>query len=188
MAENNQSIHEMLRDAEIAEEPGNIKEGTIVGNSNGMTMTATELSSAGWVYVYNVKTGDRSTVNRNMLEQQLQKKFDDGTFAFSTRKPEGIIPHVGKIKCLLHKDDLNRELYNQMGLPTCRKSNLNTKHDLTTHMQKRHRREWAAIDGERKDEERIKERDRENQLAEAIKLLAESNININNRGNNNAKK
>ena len=85
MAENNQSIHEMLRDAESAEEPGNIKQGTIVGNSNGMTMTATELSSAGWVYVYNVKTGARSTVNRNMLEQQLQKKFDDGTFAFSTR-------------------------------------------------------------------------------------------------------
>ena len=188
MAENKESVQEMLRDAEAAEEPGNMKPGSIVGNSNGMTMTASELSSAGWVYVYNVRTGDRSTVNRNMLEQQLQKKFDDGTFAFSTRKPEGVEPPRGKIKCLLHKDDPDRELYRQMGLPECIKDNLNTIHELTTHMQKRHRREWASIDGERKNEERIKERDRENQWAEAIKLLAESNTNINNRGNNNAKK
>jgi len=191
MAENNESVQnvqEMLRDAEVAEEPGNIRRGSVVGNSNGMAMTATELSSAGWVYVYNVRTADRSTVNRNMLEQQLQKKFDDGTYAFSTRKPEGIVPHVGKIKCLLHKDDPNRELYAQMGLPECRKANLNTNHDLTIHMEKRHRREWASIDGDRQEKEKIQEKERENQLAEAIKLLAQSNMNTNNQGNNNAKK
>ena len=68
-----------------------------------------------------------------------------------------------------------------MGLPECIKDNLNTNHALTTHMQKRHRREWASIDGERQEEEKIKERDRGNQLAEAIKLLAESNIAANNR-------
>ena len=188
MAENNQSIHEMLRDAESAEEPGNIKPGTIVGNTNGMTMTATELQSAGWVYVYNVKTGARSTVNRNMLEQQLQKKFDDGTFAFSTRKPEGIEPVIGKVKCMLHKDDPNRKLYTQMGLPECVKENLNTTHDLRTHMEKRHRREWASIDGDRQEKEKIQEKERDGQLAEAIKLLAQSNMNTNNQGNNNAKK
>jgi len=191
MAENNESVQdvqEMLRDAEVAEEPGTMRRGSVVGNSNGMAMTATELSSAGWVYVYNVRTGDRSTVNRNMLEQQLLKRFDDGMYAFSTRRPEGIEPVRGKIKCLLHKDDPNRELYAQMGLPECRKANLNTSHDLTIHMQKRHRREWASIDGDRKEEEKIKDRDRENQLADAIKLLAESNARINNGGNNNAKK
>jgi len=160
-----QSIHEQLRDAEAAQEPGNMQPGVVIGNNEGMTMTATELRSAGWVYVYNVRTGDRSTVNRNMLEQQLQKKFDDGTFAFSTKKPEGVEPQRGKIKCLLHKDDPNREVYIQMGLPECIKDNLNTNHDLTTHMQKRHRREWASIDGERQEEEKIKERDRGNQLA-----------------------
>jgi hypothetical protein len=188
MAENNESVQEMLRDAEVAEEPGNIRRGSVVGSSNGMTMTATELSSAGWVYVYNVRTGDRSIVNRNMLEQQLQKRFDDGTFAFSTKKPEGVTRVKGKIKCLLHKDDPNRNRYDQMGLPYCIKANINTSHDLTVHMQKRHRREWASIDGERQEKEKIRERERENQLADAIKLLAESNANINNQGNNNAKK
>jgi hypothetical protein len=123
-----------------------------------------------------------------MLEQQLQKRFDDGTFAFSTKKPEGIDPVIGSVKCLLHKDDPNRKLYTQMGLPECVKDNLNTSHDLTIHMQKRHRREWASIDGERQEKEKIRERERENQLADAIKLLAESNANINNQGNNNAKK
>ena len=188
MGENKESVQEMLRDAEAAEEPGNIKPGSIVGNTNGMTMTTSELSSAGWVYVYNVRTGDRSTVNRNMLEQQLQKKFEDGTFAFSTRKPEGIEPVRGKIKCLLHKDDPNRKLYDQMGLPVCRKATIHALHDLRIHMEKRHRREWATIDGERKEEERVKELERENQLADAIRLLAESNANINNGRNNNAKK
>ena len=72
-----QSIHEMLRDAEVAEEPGDIKAGQVVGNSGGMTMTALELQSAGYVYVYENRTGDRSMVNRNMLEQQLQKTRED---------------------------------------------------------------------------------------------------------------
>mgnify|MGYP003131127598 FL=1 len=175
MTQEKQSIHEMLRDAEAAEEPGNMKAGQFVGNSDGMTMTATELSSAGWVYVYNVRTGDRSTVNRNMLEQQLQKTFDDGTYAFSTKKPEGVEPPRGKIKCLLHKDDPNRELYRQMGLPECIKDNLNTSHDLTTHMQKRHRREWASIDGQAQEEERLRDRERDDRLADALRLLVENN-------------
>ena len=186
MAENNESVQdvqEMLRDAEVAEEPGTMRRGSVVGNSNGMAMTATELSSAGWVYVYNVRTGDRSTVNRNMLEQQLLKRFDDGMYAFSTRRPEGIEPVRGKIKCLLHKDDPNRELYNQMGLPVCAKSNLNTSHDLTIHMQKRHRREWATIDGERLDEERLRERQRQDNLADAIKLLAQRDVSANEEAN-----
>ena len=50
------SIHEHLRDAEIAEEPGDIKPGSIVGTSNGLTMTAAELQSAGYVYVYDNRT------------------------------------------------------------------------------------------------------------------------------------
>ena len=73
------SIQEQLRDAEVAEEPGNMKRGAVVGNSNGMTMTAAELQSAGYVYVYDNRTGDRSVINRNMLEQQLGKRREDGT-------------------------------------------------------------------------------------------------------------
>lgn len=179
------SVHEMLRDADAAPEPGNMSAGTVIGNANGMQMSATELRSAGYVYVFNVRTGDRSTVNRNMLEQQLQKTFEDGTYAFSTKKPVGIEPARGKIKCLLHADDPNREKYSSMGLPVCRKSNIVASHDLRVHMEKRHRREWATINGEEIEKEKIRERDRQDNLTEAIRLLAENNSNNKSRGKNN---
>ena len=166
------SIQEQLRDAETAQEPGNMQPGAVIGNSNGMTMTAAELQSAGYVYVYDNRTGDRSTVNRNMLPQQLQKTREDGTYAFTTQKPE-IERQYGTIKCLLHKDDPNRRKYDDMGLAYCTKDNLTASHDLRVHMEKRHRREWATIDGERIDEERIRERQRQDNLSDAIKLLAE---------------
>jgi len=170
-----QSIHEMLRDAEVAEEPGDMKTGQVVGSSGGLTMTATELQSAGWVYVYNTRTGNRSTVNRNMLEQQLRKTFDDGTYAFSTKRPEEITPIGGTLKCLLHPDGPDREKYDRMGLPRCRKSNLVARHDLKMHMEKRHRREWATIDGESQEEERLRDRERDDRLADALRLLVENN-------------
>ena len=68
MVEQAQSMEELMRDAEVAEEPGDIRQGsTVASTSNGMTMTASELNSAGYVYVYDTQTGARSTVNRNML-------------------------------------------------------------------------------------------------------------------------
>ena len=181
------SIHEQLRDAEAAEEPGNIKPGAIVGSTNGMTMTATELQSAGYVYVYDNRTGDRSVVNRNMLEQQLTKKREDGTYAFTTQKPP-FERQYGDIKCLLHKDDPNRETYDRMGLAYCTKDNLTATHDLRVHMEKRHRREWATIDGEKIEEERARERARQDNLADAIKLLAERDTQPSNKGMKNGQK
>ena len=55
-------------------------------------------------------------------------------------------------------------------------------------MQKRHRREWATIDGERIDEERLRERARQDNLAEAIRLLAERDSESSNKGTKNAQK
>ena len=105
-------------------------------------------------------------------QQQLQKTREDGTYVFTTQKPE-FERYYGELKCLLHADDPNRETYDRMGLATCTKDNLTASHDLRVHMEKRHRREWATIDGERIDEERIRERQRQDNLSDAIKLLAE---------------
>ena len=52
-------------------------------------------------------------------------------------------------------------------------------------MEKRHRREWATIDGERIEEERKRARDNENNLADAIRLLAERDSSQNTRGKSN---
>lgn len=68
------AIEEMLRDAEEAAEPGDTKAGAVINTTQDMTMTAAELQSAGYVYVYDTVNGKSSIVNRNMLPQILQKQ------------------------------------------------------------------------------------------------------------------
>ena len=55
-------------------------------------------------------------------------------------------------------------------------------------MERRHRREWATIDGENKVKEKQEEQAKDNLLAEAIKELAASNRASNNRRTNNGEK
>ena len=69
---NEPAIEEMMRDAEMADEPGDLKAGKVISATTDMTMSTSELQSAGYVYVYDTRTASRSVVNRNMLQQQLQ--------------------------------------------------------------------------------------------------------------------
>ena len=163
----------MIRDAEVAEEPGDMKQGSVISASADMTMNAAELQSAGYVYVYDNRTADRSVINRNMLQQQLEKKRSDGSFVFSTRKPEGIEPVRGTFKCVLHEDDPNRERYTRMGLAVCPKDSLSSQYDVSLHMRFRHRREWQTIEAEREDMERERTRLRDDNMAEAMRLLVD---------------
>ena len=172
MAQNNVAVEERLRDAEEAEEPGTMTTGSIIGTNAEMPMSAAQLQSAGYVYVYDTRTADQYVVNRNMLAQQLQKTRPDGSYVFSTKKPDGIEPVRGTFKCLLHADDANRDDYNRMGLPICPKDSLRSAHDVRLHMRHRHRREWETIEGERLDKERQRTEIREDNLAESIRLLA----------------
>ena len=169
------AIEEMLRDAEVAAEPGDMATGRVISRSDDMTMTTSQLQSAGWVYVYDTRTADRSVVNRNMLPQQLQKLRPDGSYVFSTRKPEGIELMRGKLKCFLHDDEPNREQYNSMGLVHCAKSNLLTELDRERHMRYRHPRAHATLENERVRSEREADRQERLALTESIKAMAESN-------------
>jgi hypothetical protein len=148
------SIEERIRDSEKAPEPGTWGE-KIDGEE--FPMTATELKSAGYVYIYDTKTGERSLCNNNMLAQHLRKKRTDGSYVFTTQKPR-VTPQRGTLKCMLHPDDPNRTHYDDLGLPTCRKSNLTSPFQVTRHMQKRHKMEWASIEKERQDAEKQEER------------------------------
>ena len=176
MTTNNEpAIEEMMRDAEMADEPGELKAGKVISATADMTMSTSELQSAGYVYVYDNRTADRSVVNRNMLQQQLEKRREDGSFAFSTRKPEGIEPVVGTLKCFLHEDDPNREKYNSMGLVRCRKSNFFTEMDRENHLRRRHPRAYATLENERTRDERDAERLERIALTETIKNMAQAN-------------
>jgi len=127
-------------------------------NSEEIHMEAMTLISAGYSYIYDRKTGERSKTNNNMLPMQLQKKNPDGSLRFTTKKPP-FEPKRGAYKCLLHADDPNRAHYTDMGLPVCKKHNLINPHQRTIHMQKRHKVEWAAIEAERIERERQEDRE-----------------------------
>ena len=169
------AIEELLRDAEAAVEPGDLAAGQIINRSEDITMTTSELQSAGWVYVYDTLTADRSVVNRNMLPQQLEKRRPDGSYVFSTRKPEGIEIIVGDLNCFLHGDDPNREAYDRMGLVTCVKTGFLNELDRANHMRYRHPRAYATLENERVREVREAERLERMALTESIKAMAESN-------------
>ena len=166
------TIEEMMRDAEMADEPGELKAGKVISATSDMTMSTSELQSAGYVYVYDTRTARRSVVNRNMLQQQLEKRREDGSFAFSTRKPEGVESIVGTIKCFLHEDDPNRKKYDQMGLVRCKKSNFFTEMDRERHLKTRHPRAFATRENERTREDREAERLERIALTETIKNMS----------------
>jgi hypothetical protein len=82
---------------------------------------------------------------------------------------------LGKLKCLLHDDEPNREQYTSMGLIHCTKSNLPTELDRERHMRFRHPRAFATLENERVREDREAERLERRALTESIKAMADSN-------------
>ena len=150
---------EMLRDAEITAEPGTIGKDPIVhkGDEEIPAPMVAKLKSAGYVFIYDTKTGEQSLTNRNMLPTQLKKKRADGSLVFTTVKPKKT-PKRGTHKCLLHADDPNRSHYDELGLPVCKKDNLMSPFQVRRHMEKRHKMEWAAIQQEKQDIKEEEER------------------------------
>lgn len=166
MEDNEKLLEEIMRDAEVAGEPGELAKKQVLHKGDDempSPMITAELKSAGYVYIYDTRTGDRSKCNRNMLVQHLKKKRDDGSTVFTTKNP-GITPKKGTFKCMLHPDDPNRKHYDELGLPTCRKDNLNSRFQVMRHMQKRHKLEWQTIEQERIDAEKQEEKEFRRQL------------------------
>lgn len=152
-------LEEAVRTAEKAKEPGETKVGEVLetgGEETGPTKIAS-IESAGYVYIYDTRTYERSVTNKNMLRDQLKKKRPDGSHVFTTVKPKPA-PRRGKQKCWLYPSDPNRGEYDRLGLPVCMKSNLTSPYQVTRHMQKRHPAEWATIEKERTDKEKEEDR------------------------------
>jgi len=173
------------QEAEAVKEPGESikeKEITMGGMPPGVGMRYTSLESAGWVKVYHQKTGDESIINRNMLGIQLRKKLEDGSKAFDIVPPRDkagniIVPKQGTLKCMLNRDDPNREKYDEWGFAVCPKHNLTSRHNLIQHMSHRHPQEWAAIKEERdrleKEEDKTFQRALYERLAPKVEAKAE---------------
>ena len=157
---------ELIEEAESAPEPGSFDRRQVLHSSSDafpMEVQVASLESAGYVYVYDTENGDKSVINRNMLETQLSKLRPDGTRFFTTVKP-AFEPVKGKLKCLLHKDDPDRGQYDSWGFATCNKPNLISEFQVNRHVQIRHRMEWQTIYEERERQEKEEERNFQRQL------------------------
>jgi hypothetical protein len=159
MEDNQALLEEMLSKAQIAPEPGTMEK--VINDGAGENalppMVSNSLKSAGYVYIWDNRTGERSVTNRNMLPMQLRKKRPDGSVVFTTIDPH-IKPLRGTYKCMLHPDDPNRKHYDELGLATCRKATLTSPYQVKRHMQKRHKVEYETIEEERKEKERQEDR------------------------------
>ena len=171
-------LEETLRGAgESMPEPGTVRVWDVLHTGyekNPLPSSVSEVSSAGYVRVYDNRTGDPSTINRNMLPTQLKKKRDDGSFIFTLRDP-GFRPTIGAVKCRLHADDAERTLWDAWGFAVCGKANLKTEFDRIRHMERRHKTENMAIHeyesrlkGDELEKDRRADREMQRTLLEAI--------------------
>ena len=164
-----QYIEELMEQVEEAQEPGDLLRDQVLHQETEEVPLKVEIASidsAGYVYIYNTQTGDRSVTNRNMLQDQLKKTFEDGSRVFTTIKPD-IEPPVGTYKCLLHPSQPERAHYDSLGLAVCYKANLTSEYQVQRHMG-RHRMEWATISEERERAEREEERAFQRRLMELM--------------------
>lgn len=165
-------IEEMMRDAEAAQEPGTLHMRDVLHRSDEelpATMIAGVLRSAGYVFIYDNRTGERSLTNNNMLPAQLRKTRKDGSLLFSMKRPKDtngnyITPQQGIYKCELHPDSHNRSEYDTMGFAVCPKQNLGSMQQVRRHMAKRHKDENAYIQEIKQESEKKIDRELQRQI------------------------
>jgi len=132
-------------------------------------MSLKTISSAGYKYIWDSKTGEKLPVLYYMVRDKMKQKNPDGTFRFVASDPH-ISVFKGNVKCLLHKDSIKNKTYDSLGFRECKKSNLANQYQLERHMRLKHPREWESIENERKEKER--QEDRELQRAVLAGLAA----------------
>jgi hypothetical protein len=158
--ENVELIDEMVANAEVAPEPGTLKPAQVLddGKKGDMIPSVVKsVDSAGHVYIYDTQTGEQSVTNKNMLPTQLKKLRPDGSRVFTTSRPN-IEVKRGTTKCLLHPDSVDRSHFDELGLPSCKKSNIKNAHELEGHMKNKHKREYETIKSERLELEKQEDR------------------------------
>jgi hypothetical protein len=167
------SVDEILaqmQDAKPAPEPGTLRVRDVLHKGDEevpVPVRASALNSAGYRFIYDTKTGERSITNRNMLPAQLQKKRPDGTPYFTVRQPK-VESKIQAQKCWLHAESAERELFDAMGLPVCAKANLANAHQAELHVKKKHPAAYAAIKDAREKAEKEQDRALQRRMLEAM--------------------
>ena len=158
--QNEALIQEMLRDAKKTEIPSELRTNPVIHKGDETLqapMTVKEISSAGYVWVWDSRTFEKIPILYYMLPSKLRQRRPDGSFRFTTTDPKEK-PIRGTIKCMLHKEGESRKHYDELGFRGCLKENIPNQYQLKQHMLKKHPQEWAAIEAERIDKEKAEDR------------------------------
>ena len=153
-------IAEMLRDAQKTNLSSALDKEPIIHRGDvelPAPMVVNKMTSAGHVFVWDSRTYQKAPVLYYMLPQILRQRRQDGSYRWTVTDP-GKEPRRGTHRCLLHKDDPNRQHYSELGFAVCPKDNLANPYQVTRHMQLKHKAEWAAIEAEKKEKERQEDR------------------------------
>ena len=170
LQDNESLIAEQLRDAKLIDLPSELKKNPVIHRGDetlDAPMTVKELTSGGYVYAWDSRTYERAPILYYMLPAKLRERRPDGSFIWTTNDPHKL-PYRGTHKCFLHKDSPDRAEYDKMGLRLCKKSNIINAFEVKQHMEKKHSKEWKAIEDVRRERERQEDRAAQRQLYEAV--------------------
>lgn len=164
----------LAADAEAGIAPASeLNVGDVVNRPNAedidsLPMSFIEMRSAGYSWVYDVRTGEPFPVNNNMLRGQLAKLDPDtGNRVFTTRDP-GYRPTQGTFKCWLHEESNKVEVVKKIGFEFCPKSNINSEFQAREHTRKKHPQEFAAINDAEQRAEEAEDRRIQRELLERV--------------------
>lgn len=166
-------ISEMLRDAKTVELPSDLTVNPVIHKGDETLeapMIVKEITSAGYVYVWDTRTFEKIPILYYMLPAKMRERRPDGSFRFTTTQPSEK-PWRGVLKCFLHKDDLNRKHYDELGFRYCNKSNLTNPYQRERHMQMKHSKEWASMENEKKERERLEDRELQRAILSQVRPL-----------------
>lgn len=147
-----------------------IKEGTVLAEETGDRFGATvsEVRRKP-VTLYNTRTLQAVEVNYWNAGDALKKLHRDRAYPKWIGKPvftRGIfdpetqtykapgVPKRGRHLCLLHPDRPEWPELERDGFPACATAHIPSEADVRSHMQKRHKAEWARMEDIRKERER----------------------------------
>lgn len=147
--------------------------------------------SAGYVVVFNKKTGKPVRVNKNNLTSQMRKTkcvisckakkcTHDRVRVFTFTDP-GFRPEAPSIACFLAESDSDRALWDSYGFAVCN-TMLRTELDKIRHGQRRHATEWAVREQRKGELERSKYEDERREDREFQRALLEKLVGDNKKG------
>jgi len=159
--ENERYIQDMLRTAKPEELEGELTRNPVISRGTDgdapVPSVVASITSAGYVFIWDTRTGRKVPVLYYMLSKKLRQRREDGSFRFTTSDPR-IAPVHNMYKCFLHPEDPNRADYDKLGFRVCPKSNILNEFQRIRHMATKHKEEWKTIEDARVRREREEDR------------------------------